>query len=263
MKNFKEISSFDNSTYKSWKELLSSKGIKKQQKALIQGKIIVHEYFKNFFNTDIEILFSKEHGFPANLSPNTKTFLLTPELFNELNISGVDYPMLCVPIPEIKSFKDDFNFETIEIKSLKNKNTHVFLPLGDPKNLGGAIRNCLAFGADSAILLKESANPFHPLSIKASSGACFYLKLFNGPETKDLNLTLKDQTLFVLDASGTPAHEVKWPDTLFLLVGEEGQGPPENIKQNSHIISIPISDKIESLNANQALGIALYERFIR
>ena len=84
MNNFKEISSSDNKTYKSWKELLSSRGIKKQQKTLVQGKIIVHEYFKSYFDSEIEILFTKEHGFPANLGPKTKSYLLTQELFNEL-----------------------------------------------------------------------------------------------------------------------------------------------------------------------------------
>lgn len=256
MKNFKEITSSENQTFKSWKELLNSRGIKKQKKAIIQGKIIVHEYFKSFFETEIEILFTKEHGFPANLGPKTKSYLLSHELFNELNVCGVDYPMLCVPTPEIQNFEEHFNFET-------KIGTHVLLPLGDPKNLGGAIRNSLAFNADSVVLLKESANPFHPLSIKASSGACFHIKLYNGPETKDLNQVLKKEKLFILDGDGIPAHQTKWPEKVFLLLGEEGQGPPENLKNTGHLISIPISNKIESLNANQALGIALYERSIQ
>lgn len=251
MKNFKEISSFDNPIFKSWKELLSSRGIKKQQKALVQGKIIVNEYFRNFFDTEIEILFTKEQGFPANFGPKTNGYLLSSELFNELNVTGVDYPMLCVPTPTVRDF---------EMNSKQEASTTVFLPLGDPKNLGGALRNCLAFGADHVVLLKDSANPFHPLAIKSSSGACFYLKLFNGPETKALDKI--GSHLYILDAIGTPAHKINWPEKLYLLVGEEGQGPPENLKPLCQMISIPISKKIESLNANQALGIALYERFI-
>ena len=249
MNFYKEISSSDNKTFKSWKELLSSRGIKKNGRALVQGKLIVHEYFKNFFNHDIEILFTEDQGYPGNLGPNTKAYKLTKELFNELNVTGVDYPMLSVPAPEISEWspKDSPDLPV------------VFLPLGDPKNLGGAIRNALAFNVDTIVLLKEAANPFHPQAIKSSSGACFYLKLFNGPETKDLNV----QDLLVLDGSGKPAHLFAWPKNFKLLVGEEGQGPPANILTKAQSISIPISAKIESLNANQALGIALYEASVQ
>ena len=244
---YKEITSSDNKTFKSWKDLLHSKGIKKNGRALIQGKIIVHEYFKNFFEEDIEILFTEDQGYPGNLGPKTKAYKLSQELFNELNITGVDYPMLSVPTPEILDWSESLSGST------------VFLPLGDPKNLGGALRNALAFGVENSVLLQEAANPFHPHAIKASSGACFYMKLYKGPETKNLNI----KSLLVLDANGQPAHTLKWSQDFKLLVGEEGQGPPENILKTATVVSIPISTKIESLNANQALGIALYEASIQ
>lgn len=244
MKNYKEISSEDNKTFKTWKDLLTSKGIKKNNRALIQGKRVVHEYFKNFFDQDIEIIFTEDHGYPGNLGPHTKSYLLSKDLFAELNVTGVDYPMLSVPVPELK-----------EWDAPKSQEATVFIPLGDPKNLGGALRNALAFGVPTVVLLKEAANPFLPQAIKASSGACFYLNLFKGPATKDLNV----KNLFVLDGGGTPAHKIKWPKDFKLLVGEEGQGPPEHLRKDFQTVSIPISDKIESLNANQALGIALYE----
>ena len=85
------------------------------------------------------------------------------------------------------------------------------------------------------------------------------MKLYKGPETKNLNI----KSLLVLDANGQPAHTLKWSQDFKLLVGEEGQGPPENILKTATVVSIPISTKIESLNANQALGIALYEASIQ
>ncbi len=242
---YKEIASLENPTYKAWKELLHSKGIKKQQRALVQGKLIVHEYFKNFFTQNIEILFTEDQGYPGNLGPNTKAYKLSKELFAELNVTGVDYPMLCVTTPEILTW-DPLS---------QPEGSAIFLPLGDPKNLGGALRNALAFEVENVVLMQESANPFHPQAIKASSGACFYVSLFKGPNTKELNL----KNLFILEAEGQPAHTLKWPQDFKLLVGEEGQGPPAHLLTSASLVSIPISKKIESLNANQALGIALYE----
>ncbi len=243
--NYKEILSAENKSFKGWKELTSSRGIKKRQRALVQGKILVHEYFKDFYFEDIEIIFTADQGYPANLGPKTKSFKLSKALFNELNTTGVDYPMLCVPVPRIKN---------LEVTLLKEKPC-VYLPLGDPKNLGGALRNALAFGVENVVLLEEAANPFHPQAIKASSGACFHLNLFKGPKAEDLD----PKSLYVLDSGGKMAHTINWPNNFKILVGEEGQGPPKQILQNAKPVSIPISSKIESLNASQALGIVLYE----
>lgn len=244
MLQYKVITSSDNKTFKSFQELLNSKGIKKNKKALIQGRIIVNELFAKFFKSKMEVLFTEDHGFPANYGPNCTGYLLDKALFNELNVNGVDYPILCLSTPEFHPF------DSTDRQRLK-----VFLPLGDPKNLGGALRNALAFEADSVVLLKESANPFHPKAIKASSGACFFNEMQSGPSINDLNL----DNLFILDGAGEPLPEVKWTKNINLLVGEEGQGFPDHLIQSARKISIPISDKIESLNANQALGIALYE----
>ena len=45
-----------------------------------------------------------------------------------------------------------------------------------------------------------------------------------------------------------------------LVIGNEGKGVSELIKKSSdYIISIPMSEKCESLNASVAAGILIYE----
>lgn len=250
MKNHEFIESPKNPKFKTWSNLKSAKGIKKAGKTLITGKNVVSEYFTAFYDQQIEVLYTESMGIPVNLGPKAKAYKLSEPLFKEIDPLGLHFPILVVDIPEIS----DWNLKS-------DSSLQVLLPLGDPKNLGAAIRNCLAFGVDSVILLKEAAHPYHHSTIKASSGAVFKIKILNGPSIQDLKL--QDSPVFCLDGGGLDLRDFNWPQKTLLLVGEEGLGVPDFLKHRDTTLSIPISGKIESLNAHQALGIALYDRTLK
>lgn len=251
MKNFESIESAKNLKFKTWQSLKTAKGIKKHQRTIIAGKSLVSECFQLFYQKDIEVLFTENMGVPVNLGPQARAYQLSASLFKELDPLGSDSALLVVPIPQISPWPDPPTTKP-ELK--------ILLPLGDPKNLGAAIRNCAAFGINNIILLKEAAHPFHFSSIKASSGAVFKVQLFQGPSIHELDID--KNILFSLDAQGENLVDFKWPQNteIYLLVGEEGPGVPQAIKDRSKVLSIPIAESIESLNAHQALGIALYDK---
>jgi tRNA G18 (ribose-2'-O)-methylase SpoU len=56
--------------------------------------------------------------------------------------------------------------------------------------------------------------------------------------------------------SGMPLFEFAFPQSFALLPGMEGPGLPGGLKKNA--VSIPMSPKVESLNAAAAAAIALY-----
>lgn len=246
MKKFEVIESPQNAKFKTWYNLKTTKGIKKTGKAIVAGKALVSELHRHFYDEPLEILFTETMGLPVNLGPQSKAYQLSEKLFSELDPLGLHFPILIVPIPEIP--KVTLNEPP--------KGVQVLLPLGDPKNLGAAIRNCLAFGIQDVVLLQEAAHPFHHASIKASSGAVFKVNLKSGPSVLDLK---PSESLFCLDGGGQNLIEFKWPKSLSLLVGEEGPGIPEHLRDHKQTLSIPIVSHLESLNAHQALGIALYD----
>lgn len=246
MKKFETIQSPQNAKFKTWQSLTSTKGIKKHGKALVAGKNIVSECHKLFYDQPLEILFTEKMGLPVNLGPQSTAYMLDEKLFKELDPLGLHFPLLVVPITEPETTALDHPPQGVQ----------VLLPFGDPKNLGAAIRNCLAFGVTDVILLKEAAHPFHFASIKASSGAVFKVNLTYGPSIHDLK---NETTLFSLDGGGKNLFEFVWPQNLRLLIGEEGPGIPLRLRETKNSVSIPISPDIESLNAHQALGIALYD----
>jgi len=229
----KEISSKTNPIFKMMKSLTASKGIKKEGLCLVSGQHALTEVSR--LRQDFKTIHYK-----ADENPD---YLLTKELFDELTPLKTDKYIYMVPTPETPVM--DWATPPAGIE--------VLLPVGDPKNLGALIRTCLAFDVSKIILLSESANPFLPEVIKTSSGHVFDAPLFKGSSIKDLDLT----EVYALDKSGTPIEDSNLRGESFrLLLGEEGGHLTSEMKSKS--LSIKISDKVESLNVNSCLSVALY-----
>jgi tRNA G18 (ribose-2'-O)-methylase SpoU len=130
----------------------------------------------------------------------------------------------------------------------------VLIPFQDPENVGAAIRSAAAFGAAQAILLAESAHPFHPKALRASGGAVLSLPLRQGPALSDLP---EDLPIVALSAQGPDIRTTEFPPAFGLLAGLEGPGLPERWRNRA--LSIPIRAEVESLNAAAATAVALYE----
>ena len=183
--------------------------------------------------------------FPRLVKDNkVKTYHLSSALFKELDVLGTHASMLILKQPAIR----DWNSEN-SIKGLS-----LLAPLGDPTNLGALMRSAEAFGARQIILLKESAHPFLPKTIKSSAGSALRIPLFRGPSIQDLD-NLKIKNIIALDLDGTKISDFKWPEQTYLLVGEEGAGLP--VLKNIQKLTIP-TNGVESLNATVAASIAMY-----
>lgn len=239
------IESAQNTQFKIWSSLFENKGIKKNNLIIISGRKIVPEVLKNKKYRVKHILFDSEN-FPEELSSLLGKFKVQPlrkDLFQTLDTSGTKYPLLIVEKPQIQELDLSKPPEGIE----------VFCSLGDPNNLGAFIRTCEAFSVSKIILLQESANPFLPKALKTSSGTTLTAPLYSGPSVKNL-----ETNLLCLDGSGTNINDHIWPQNCRLLMGEEGPGIPKNLKKRALKIAIPITPKVESLNASIATGIALF-----
>lgn len=233
-----EITSSSNSLFRKFLSLTESKGLKKEGLFLLSGKNLVEEYFKNpTFALESEIYME---GMKPS-SPVKSQVKLSKALFEELDVMGTHSPILVLKQPEIS----EWDFEK------KAKGLHLLVPVGDPSNLGALLRSAEAFGVENVILLKESANPFLPKAVKASAGSVTRMKLHKGPSIQDL----KEAAIYALDLNGKNLNEMKWPESCYLLVGEEGAGIPAQSKIQR--ISIPTKN-VESLNATVAASIALY-----
>lgn len=238
------IESPANPKFRSLLSLLEAKGVKKEGQFLISGQKLVHEAITNKSLSISYCIISKNMAPPTGLSSNTSYIELSKSLFNELDEYNTQFPLLIAATPNLKTWSNN----------TEPSGAEVFLALQDPANLGAALRVCEAFEVKKVILLKECSHPFHAKAVRSASGSSWRVPLYWGPSIYDL----KSPKLFSLDLSGEPLNKFKWPKDFQLLLGIEGPGIPEELKNSSHPISIPLKVGMDSLNAVSALSIALY-----
>jgi 16S rRNA (guanine(527)-N(7))-methyltransferase RsmG len=240
------ITSGQNTHFKEMKKLLTGRGVRKGGKALVGGNKPVGEVLANHPNRcEAWISSTGQAPPPPHSPPQLMWFELDPGLFDELDVSGTHAPLLLIRLPEIPAWHPTEGFPA---------GCSVLIPFQDPENVGAAIRSAAAFGAAQAILLAESAHPFHPKALRASGGAVLSLPLRQGPALGDLP---EDLPIVALSAQGPDIRAAEFPPAFGLLAGLEGPGLPELWR--SRAVSIPIRAEVESLNAAAATAVALYE----
>lgn len=241
----KPIMSQQNPNYKRWRQILEPRGIKKLSQTMVSGRKIIPEVLGQQNELIQEIVVDSESmADDWNVSGHREVFVLQPAHFKELDILGTRAPLLILNLPKVDSWNPE----------LEPKGLELMVAMSDPSNLGAVIRSAEAFGVSKMVLLSESAHAFHPKVTKTSSGSNFRLKLEKGPSINDVGST----DLWALDMDGQDLRDVKLPDNLRLLIGEEGQGVPEAILPD-HRLSIPIAPAVESLNATVAASLAIYQ----
>lgn len=243
MMKTKRIESETNALYKTLLSLTSSKGVREENLCLVSGEKVIPEVLEQIEKEKAYWVFhSEEHELFQHLA--AQIVLLPKPLFKNLDVLGTQSPLLVTPVPELKKWDPQSEAQGIE----------VLCALGDPNNLGALMRSAEAFGFKSLVLLKECSHPYLPKVTKSSSGSNFRLNLKSGPSIKELQDVRK---IFALDGNGLALKDVKVPHDARLLLGEEGQGIPQDLKVQK--ISIPIEKDVESLNATVAASVLFYE----
>ncbi len=131
--------------------------------------------------------------------------------------------------------------------------------VGDPGNLGTAIRSAAAFGVP-VVVGPECADPWGPKVLRAGAGAHFRGDVVIRP---DLTLGLVREWGFSVLAAvpdgGRPPVELMEEGGAAVLIGAEGPGlPADVIAAADGLVSIPMA-QLESLNAGVAASILAYE----
>jgi len=133
----------------------------------------------------------------------------------------------------------------------------------DPHNLGALIRTALCAGVDYIVIPKDRSALPSPGVSRSSAGAMEHAGIFQVTNAASLLRSLKDSGAWIsgLDAGGDrDIFHADFTGNLVLVVGGEHKGiRPVVRKECDFIVSIPISGRVNSLNASVAGGIAMYE----
>ncbi len=134
--------------------------------------------------------------------------------------------------------------------------------VGDPGNLGTLLRSALAFGADAVVTTEGSAEATNPKTIRASMGSFFHLPIISGADPTDIVGLLKRHTyrIAVADVRGQ-AISAGGDDgeKTAIVIGSEPAGTGSVFAAAAdQRWKIPMTAKVESLNAAMAGSILLY-----
>jgi TrmH family RNA methyltransferase len=122
----------------------------------------------------------------------------------------------------------------------------------DPGNVGAICRTAAAAGAPAVAVLPGSADPYGPKAVRASAGNVFRLKVAKA-QWKDL------EGLDAYGASptgGAPLAEAPIQSAGMIVLGSEAHGLS---RKNLKLVTVPLTEGVESLNVAAAAALILFE----
>ena len=135
--------------------------------------------------------------------------------------------------------------------------------LDDPRNIGACFRTANAVKVDMVVLSKNRVSLESPIISKVSSGAS---ELTNTAIVSNLSQfidRLKDIGFWVCGTTGDSTTDFKTIDytqSTAIIMGSEAKGMRRlTEKKCDHVVSIPISGEVDSLNVSVSCGVILYE----
>ena len=246
----REIDSLQNARAKKWLALGESRGIRKHGEFILSGRKTVPEALARYGSRFTAALARTESDLNRLALPySVERYVLAKPLFEALDTNGTGFPLLVGAVPEMAAA--DF--------SKPAKGFELVLALGDPSNLGAALRSAAAFGANRIVLMEGAAHPFHPKALRGGANAQFGLTFLKGGDWAAL--ADAKGPLAALDGAGSDIEAYEWPENLRLVLGEEGRGLPPGLKAAT--LAIRTTGAVESLNATVAASLALSARYRR
>ena len=132
----------------------------------------------------------------------------------------------------------------------------------DPGNLGSILRSADAAGGKGIVLLDESADPYHPTSVRASMGGLFSQKIIKS-SLEEFSVWKKANKYPVVGAWCGEVLNYRgynYPKDMVLLMGSEQKGLlSRHLEICDELVTIPMKGTVDSLNLSNATSIVLFE----
>jgi TrmH family RNA methyltransferase len=130
----------------------------------------------------------------------------------------------------------------------------------DPGNVGTIIRLSAAFEAAGVAVTPDSADPYGPKSVRATSGTLFLLPVAVASREAILE-ACRRRKLPLYAAAGDGSRQVIPPGPAVVAFGSEGRGVSAELRAAATGVGVPISPTVESLNVAAAAAIILHQAY--
>ena len=133
--------------------------------------------------------------------------------------------------------------------------------LRDPGNAGTLLRSAEAAGVALVVFGPETVDPFNEKVVRAGMGAHFRIPLRVCETWEAVTaLLLPGQALYMAEAGAALDYAaVAWREPAALIVGGEAEGVGPEARCVATPITIPMTGRVESLNAGVAGSVILFE----
>ena len=129
--------------------------------------------------------------------------------------------------------------------------------VSDPSNVGAIIRTAAAAGFNQVYMTDDCADAYSNKAVRSSMTGVFRVQIVR--EKIENILQVINLPLVVADMGGKDISQVKIDGDFCLVIGNEGRGVSQTLKQKANItVSIPMQNGVESLNAAVSAGILMY-----
>ncbi|MBA1241167.1 23S rRNA (guanosine(2251)-2'-O)-methyltransferase RlmB [Pseudomonas japonica] len=133
----------------------------------------------------------------------------------------------------------------------------------DPHNLGACLRTADAAGALAVIIPKDKSATLTPVVRKVACGAAEVIPLVAVTNLARSLEKLQQRGLWVVGTAGEAEKEIYQQDLtgpLVLVMGAEGKGMRRLTREHcDHLVKLPMSGSVSSLNVSVATGVCLFE----
>jgi TrmH family RNA methyltransferase len=132
----------------------------------------------------------------------------------------------------------------------------------DPGNVGGVIRSADALHATGVAALDGTADPAGWKAMRGAMGSTFRVPVARDGTDAAILAAAKAgaRTIATVADGGTPLHEVDLRQSVFVLLGNEGAGLPEDVVQRAGVrVHVPMKSGVSSLNVGVTAALVLYE----
>ena len=197
------------------------------------------------------------------------------ELVAKMETSGIEILSVSKHIFETISLKDgpqgiaavlEMNWSSLERVSQLRGVWVALDSVQDPGNLGTVLRSLDAVGGKGVILLDDSTDPFHPTSVRASTGGLFSQQLIKTTFDNFLQWKVSNNYPVI----GTFCGDVdsyrgyNYPIDMILMNGSEQKGLQQShLDSCDGLVTIPMQGTVDSLNLAVATSLVLFEIFSR
>lgn len=135
----------------------------------------------------------------------------------------------------------------------------------DPTNVGAVFRSVAGVGADVVLVTPDCSDPFYRRAIRVSMGTVLQVPWTRTQDWRRTRELLHEHGFTIaalaLGADAVPLREfsARLPERVALVLGTEGDGlTAEAIASADVVVSIPMSNGVDSLNVAAASAVALW-----